>query len=143
VNLFIIDASVAAKWFLPAAGEPLTDEARELLGRYATGEVRFVVPALFWAELGNILWKAVRQGRLKRAAAESALAGLKQRNLPSVPSLELLEEAFSLAVTFDRTVYDCLYLALAIRFKSQLVTADERLTRALATHLPVKWLGAI
>ena len=27
MTLFVIDASVAAKWFLPPAGEPLADEA--------------------------------------------------------------------------------------------------------------------
>jgi hypothetical protein len=27
VSLFVVDASVAAKWFLPAAGETFTDEA--------------------------------------------------------------------------------------------------------------------
>ena len=60
---FVIDASVAAKWFLPPAGEPLADEALRLLAGYADGRFRFVVPDLFWAECGNILWKAVRQGR--------------------------------------------------------------------------------
>jgi predicted nucleic acid-binding protein len=55
----------------------------------------------------------------------------------------LLEEAFSIALTFDRTVYDSLYVALAVRLKADLVTADERLANALAAHLPVKWLGAM
>jgi predicted nucleic acid-binding protein len=40
-------------------------------------------------------------------------------------------------------VYDCLYVALALRLKGQLVTADERLANALAAHLPVKWLGTV
>jgi hypothetical protein len=37
VSLLVIDTSVAAKWFLPARGETLTDEALELLDRYAKG----------------------------------------------------------------------------------------------------------
>lgn len=67
MNTYVIDASVAAKWLLPASGETLTQEAAELLKRYAGGEVRFVVPDLFWAELANVLWKAVGQGRLRVA----------------------------------------------------------------------------
>lgn len=143
MNLFVLDASVAAKWFLPATGETLTDEAFQLLRRHAQGEVRFVVPDLFWAEFANILWKAVRQKRLTPAAAASALRAMKARNLPTIPSANLLDEAFTLASTFDRPVYDCLYVALAIACKGQLVTADERLANALAAHLPVKWLGAV
>ncbi len=143
MSLWVVDASVAAKWFLPAAGETLTEEALRFLRGYASGQLRFIVPDLFWAEFGNILWKAVRQGRWTRAAAETAIAAMKGRNLPTVPSVTLLGEAFTVATTFDRTVYDSLYVALAITSKAQFVTADERLAHALAAHLPVKWLGAV
>jgi predicted nucleic acid-binding protein len=105
--------------------------------------LRFAVPDLFWAECANILWKAVRQGRWTRSAAEEAIMALKGRSLPTTSSLDLLEEAFSIAATFDRTVYDSLYVALAVRLKADLVTADARLANALAAHLPVKWLGSV
>ena len=143
MTLLVIDASVAAKWFLPASGEPLAAEARQLLTRYAAGQIRFAVPDLFWAECANILWKAVRQGRCRRSAADDAIQALRKQNLPTTSSAELLEDAFSLAATFDRTVYDCLYVALALRLKAPLVTADSRLANALAAQLPVKWLGAV
>jgi predicted nucleic acid-binding protein len=143
MSLFVIDASVAAKWFLPPSGEPLADEAFRLLNGYAQGRVRLAVPDLFWAECANILWKAVRQGRWTRSAAEEAILALQNRSLPTTSSLELLADAFSIAETFDRTVYDGLYVALAVRLKAELVTADERLANALAAHMPVKWLGSV
>jgi predicted nucleic acid-binding protein len=143
VSVFVVDASVAGKWFLPAKNEPLTEDALRLFRRYADGEVRFVVPDLFWPELGNLLWKAVRQRRITSAAAEAGLASLQECSLPTVSSVTLLEVAFRLATAFDRTVYDCLYVALALHSKGQLITADERLANALAAHLPVKWLGGM
>jgi len=143
VNLFVIDASVAAKWFLPAQGETLTEEAFSLFRRYAEGEVRFVVPDLFWAELGNILWKAVRRGRCAKEVAETAIAAMRDRNLPTAPTWRLLEQAFMIATAFNRTVYDTLYVALAVESKAQLITADEKLANALAAHLSVKWLGSV
>ena len=143
MSLFVLDASVAAKWFLPAAGETLTDEALQLLRRYTNSQLRFVVPDLFWAEFANILWKAVRQGRLTKASAATAVAVMRDRNLPTVSSVTLLEQAFTIATAFDRTVYDSLFVALAVNSKAQLVTADERLAQALAAHLPVKWLGSV
>jgi predicted nucleic acid-binding protein len=143
VKTYVIDASVAAKWILPASGETLRREALELLKRYAAGELRFVVPDLFWAELANILWKAVRQERIRATAAESGLHAMRDRSFPTVSSHTLLIEAFAIATAFDRVVYDALYVALAVTSKSQLVTADERLANALAAHLPVKWLGSV
>lgn len=143
MSLFVVDASVAAKWFLPAASETHTEDALRLLRRYTTGQVQFIVPDLFWAEFGNILWKAVRQSRLTRAAAETAIKAMKDRNLPTVPSVAVLDEAFTIATAFGRTVYDSLYVAVAIHSKTVLVTADERLAHALAAHLPVKWLGSV
>ncbi len=143
MSLFVVDASVAAKWFLPAEGETLTEEALEFLHRYTTGHIRLVVPDLFWAEFGNILWKAVRQGRWTKEAAGRAIVSLRERNLPTVPSFTLLEAAFAIANAFQRSLYDSLYVALATSSKAALITADERLARALAPPLPVKWLGSM
>lgn len=143
MNTYVIDASVAAKWILPASGETLGRQALDLLKRYAAGELRFLVPDLFWAELTNILWKAVRQHRVRLTSAESALRAIRDRNFPTVSSHTLLVEAFAIATAFDRAVYDALYVALAVNSKSQLITADERLANALAAHLPVKWLGSL
>ena len=143
MKTYVVDASVAAKWILPASGETLTREALELLKSYVAGELRFVVPDLFWAELGNILWKVVRQGRLRASSAERGLHAMRDRNFPTISSHTLLVEAFAIATAFDRSVYDALYVALAMASKSQLVTADERLANALAAHLPVKWVGSL
>jgi len=143
VNLLVVDASVAAKWCLPAKGETLTEDAFRLLQRYARGEIRFVVPDLFWAELANLLWKAVRQRRCAEADAKQALEAVRGYRLSTVASLAVLDLAFQIALTFDRTVYDSLYVALAVDAKAQLITADQRLANALAAQLPVKWLGGL
>jgi predicted nucleic acid-binding protein len=63
VTACVIDASVAAKWFLPASGETLTTEALGMLESYAEGRLRLLAPDLFWPEFGNILWKAARHVR--------------------------------------------------------------------------------
>jgi predicted nucleic acid-binding protein len=142
VNPVVVDASVAAKWVLPAEGETLTEEAAEWLRRYVQGEVRFLVPDLFWAETAKLLWKTVQHGRCSKEFAESALAALVDRRLRTVSSVHLLSLAFRIASEHERTVYDSLYVALAVRENGQLITADERLANALAAHFPVKWLGA-
>ncbi|HEV2401237.1 MAG TPA: type II toxin-antitoxin system VapC family toxin [Candidatus Sulfotelmatobacter sp.] len=140
---FVLDASVAAKWMLPAKDELLRTEAFRLLDAYEAGEINLVVPDIFWPECGNLLWKAVRQNRCPRADAELALLLLVRRKIPTLPSSEVLSQALSIAVNFNRPVYDSLYVALAAVTKNDLITADERLANALAARFPIKWLGAI
>jgi predicted nucleic acid-binding protein len=143
VSVVVLDVSVGAKWFLQGNGEGLMDQAFALLNHYERGQVRFIVPDLFWAEFANVMWKAVRLSRLSKASADVAVASLMRRNFHTVPSLTLLDSAFQIATSYDRTLYDSLYVALAVHSKAQLITADERLANSLASHFPVKWLGAI
>lgn len=143
MTTFVIDASVAAKWFLPPSREQYSENAFALLKRYVAGQVRFIVPDLFWAELGNVCWKAARQGRWSQKDAQAALYATRKRAFPTVPTLSLLEDALAISMAFERTVYDSLYVALALNSKSEFVTADERLANALAAHLPVKWIGLL
>ncbi len=142
MSLFVLDVSVAAKWALRETGERLVAEALDLLDRYGRNEVQFIVPDLFWVELGNVLWKASRAGRCTQRVAESSMTEMREHKLTTVSSYALIEEALAIAITFDRTVYDSLYVALAVEAHAQMVTADERLANALAAHFPVKWLGA-
>lgn len=143
MSLLVLDASVAAKWFLPRVGEPLADEALALLRRYAEGEIELIVPDLFWAELDNILWKAIRAGRTSEKAATQALADMLRYDLPTVSGHGLAEDALGIALSTGRTAYDAMYVALAVQRESTFVTADERLVNALATHWPVKWLAVL
>jgi len=124
------------------AHEPLADESLRLLKRYVASEVEFIVPDVFWAEVGNVLWKGTRQRRWRQDEAEAVAAELKARDFATVSSVILLPEALRIAFAYDRSVYDCLYVALAVQSKTNVITADERLASALAAHLPVKWLGA-
>ncbi len=142
MTALVLDASVAVKWVLPSAKETLTTESLQLLKLYIDGDVNFIVPDIFWAEVGNVLWKGVRQRRWPQALAERAVRDVRDRGFFTVSSLGLLPEAIKIAFAHDRSVYDCLYVALAIQYKIEMITADERLANALAARLPVKWLGA-
>jgi predicted nucleic acid-binding protein len=142
VTSVVVDASVAVKWCLPSQREELVAEAAELLASSRREELRFLVPDLFWVELGNALWKAVRRGEISRENAAQAISFTSDLDITTLPSIDLVPEALGLAVTYGRTVYDSLYVVLAKHSKSDLVTADERLANALAARFPVKWLGA-
>lgn len=138
---YVLDASVAAKWFL-RVGEPLAAEALQLFKSYRAGEADFVVPDLFFAEFANTLWKAQVRGRCDATLADSAIREVISIGFPAFSSSTLIEAAILLARAYQRTVYDCIYVALAVETKSEMVTADERLANSLA-GLPVVWLGLL
>lgn len=141
MTAYVLDASVAAKWFLPSSGEPFSSEARLILIEHTAARCRLLVPDLFWPEVGNIFWKAVRQGRVQQPISEKAILALEQSGLTTVACLPLLKDAMSIARAFNRSVYDAIYVSLAIAAKAPFITADERLANALAARFPIRWLG--
>lgn len=143
MNAYVLDASVAAKWFLPPTHEAQQEQALQLLQDYAAGDIRLSVPDLFWPEIGNIFWKASLMGRISGESATQAIEGLIGFGITTSPSLPLLPAAFMIASAFRRSVYDSIYVALASSSGRMLVTADERLANAVAAHFSVRWLGAL
>jgi predicted nucleic acid-binding protein len=135
LNLVVLDASVAAKW-LVWAGEPFEAEALALLKQRNDGQIDFVVPDFFWAEVGNVVWKAAQRGRCSPDQAGESIRAPQNYDLATAPSDELLEDRY------QRSFYDSIYLALATSRQIEFITADERLANAVAPHMPVKWLGA-
>jgi len=121
---FVIDASVAAKWFLP---EEHTDAALTFLDDSFT----LAAPDLVVAELGNLLWKRVRAGHLTSADARLILKALLAAPLEIEPAAKHLDLAFDIAVPLDCPVYDALYLSVAVARQSRLVTADRKLYEAI------------
>ena len=138
---YVLDPSVAVKWFL-RVGEPLAAEALQLLKSYKAGEADFLVPDLFFAEFANILWKAQLRGRCDATLADSAIREVIGIGFPAFSSFSLIEAAIQIARAYQRTVYDCIYVALAVETRSEVVTADERLANSLP-GLPVVWLGLL
>jgi len=140
---YIVDASVGAKWCLPSVDEQFVPEAESLLEAFKAKEVRLFVPDLFWTEVANALWKSVRRQKLTLNDAIAAFSTLQEAGISTVPVAALLPQALSIASSYNRTVYDSVYVALAIESSMEVITADERLANALAAYFPVKWLGMI
>lgn len=125
MTLFVVDASVAIKWFLP---ENHSEAALRLLTQPHT----LHAPDLIFSEFGNVLWKRVRRNEILKKEADAILEGLRTLNLQVQPSQALIPLALEIACGENRTVYDSLYLAAAIALQSPLITADARFFRALS-----------
>jgi len=133
----VTDASVLVKLFFE---EDHSDAAERFVR--ATGEL--LAPDLIWSEAANVIWKRHRRGDLNRADAAEIAAHMVSLPLRIWPSADLIPDALDLAMQFDRTVYDGLYVALAVKTRSVMCSGDERLVHALAgTPLQkhIVWIG--
>jgi predicted nucleic acid-binding protein len=121
---WIVDASVATKWFVR---EELHAEALLLLAR----PEQLAAPDLIVAEVGNIAWKKCLRGEITRAQAETMAVAISGY-ITALESLSALAgRALDLALELNHPVYDCLYLACAESLGGTLVTADMRFRDAL------------
>jgi len=125
VSVFVVDASVVIKWFVP---EVHSDAARRLLAYRHD----YVAPDLLSAETANTIWKKVRRGELSPGNGERLVRDVDRVAVETVPCRALAAEACALAIAVGHTVYDAMYLALAVRLDTRMITADESLAGALA-----------
>lgn len=118
MSALVVDASVAVKWFFP---EPHAQAARRALSDRRT----LLAPDLIWAEVGNVLWKRAQRAEISPEVARDMLRQFKRFPLRTFTAKTLLEPAWSLAAHYRISVYDGLYLALAVSRHGKLVTADR------------------
>jgi len=124
MSRYVVDASVAIKWYLPEVHDAA---ARRLL----EGQKELLVPDLIFPEVGNILWKRVRAGQMTEEESQQVLTSFVDLKLTIVASASLVLPALTIACQAQRTVYDSLYLALAIQEQTVMVTADEKFSNAM------------
>ena len=126
----VVDASVAIKWYLP---ETHSDKARLLVAQnHFVDNRQFQVPDLFFAECASILWKRVRHGDTAHDEAILIMDALSALPFIVHSHQPLMRAALEIAISTDRSVYDSLYIALAVREATRMITADEKLFRALS-----------
>lgn len=118
----VIDASVALKWVLD---EPGSDKARLL------AEQALIAPSIWIAEAANSLWRRCRIGDITANDARVRLNELRTAPILPVDFEPLIDEALGLALEMGHPVYDCIYLALALRHDTEVVTADRRFDAAV------------
>jgi predicted nucleic acid-binding protein len=123
VTSFVLDTSVAVAWYLP---EEFAREARAWRDRLLSGSVRLIVPSFHYWELGNVLRTYARRHEIPADLATEIYA------LHLDAPLEVAEpdrrEVLAAALDYDATVYDAVYISLALELDLPLVTAERTTT---------------
>lgn len=127
MSVFVVDASVVIKWFVP---EVHSEAAR----RWLESSHDYLAPDLMFPEAGNAMWKKVRRGELTPDEALRLAADISAAAVEAISMRGLLPDAEALALSTGMTVYDAMYVALAVRLETQAITADDQLLRIARTH---------
>ena len=119
--MLVVDASVIATALADDGNDG--DHARARL----SGE-HLAAPELLDLEVTSVLRGQMRSGALDARRAQLALTDLRALPLQRAPHLPLLARCWELRDNL--TVYDAAYVALAEALDADLLTADQRLSKA-------------
>ena len=120
----VIDTNVVAYFVLGT--DPFVDEARTFIE--AVDEAW--APAVWEAELANVLWMATRHHVLTIDEASKRLALADGLSIHAVPNRTLWQGALVRAYQSKIAVYDTLFIELAVRERLPLATFDAALLKA-------------
>lgn len=120
----VIDTNVVA--YLLLGTETFVDEARSCFEAVSDP----VAPAHWEAELTNVVWMAIRTGVLPAEEGPVRLGLARRLGIESIATATLCQGALLRAVTAGVSVYDTLFVELAVRAGCPLVTFDKAVLRA-------------
>jgi len=125
---YIVDSNIVAKWLLP---EPHSDRARALMGP----AYKLRAPDLLMPELASTLWKRASRGELTVDESHELLRKFLRDHIEVtvrlLPSRLVAAQALRIAASERHSIYDCLYLALAVQARCRLITADDRFMKSI------------
>lgn len=130
MRFVVVDACVAIKWF---SLEPDSDAALRLL---RDEDTLFIAPDFFRLEVINGVLRQLREKGAHEGLVDRSLAEIHATMPHLVPAHLLVDRATRLARSMSHPIYDCLYLALAERWDTVLVTADLAFVKRCNEKLP-------
>lgn len=140
VKRFVIDASMALKWQFKDELE--TKGAMQLFSDFIEREVDLLSPTLFAYEVVNAVHIAISRERIPEGEGIGIITDILGVGVTLVDFSGLIERTFNLARLYNRSAYDCAYIALAEKEDCIFYTGDQRLYNALKDKLAfVRWAG--
>ncbi len=124
----VIDTSALLRLFVPDG--PVPDGLEEFFRGVEKGNNAALAPELLLAEAGNVLNKKAMAGLLTLEERSSLLADILDMPLRYERHRDLMHRSLELAREQVLSVYDCLFLALALEKGGVLFTADDKLLHA-------------
>lgn len=122
---FVLDSSVALGAFFQDE-----QDAYSLAVWQSLADARAVVPALWHLEMGNILSRALKAGRITAGALEESWQQLARVGLQTLPVEGESRHWTQRAADWGLSAYDACYLDTALQQRLPLATKDKLLAHA-------------
>jgi predicted nucleic acid-binding protein len=136
----VVDASVALKWQF--RDELETEQAIQMLTDFINGRIELISPTLFAYEVVSAVNIAVIKERLSEKEGLDTINDILSIGVNLINFAGFIERTFRFARIYNRSVYDCAYLALAEKEGCKIYTADKRLFNALKDRIKfIRWVG--
>jgi len=119
MSVYVVDSSVVVKWFFK---EEFSDIALRLFDK--SDELH--VPDFMLLELDNVVCKRIRRREIDQKEGDIIRKSIRHFPLNKHDFKLLLDSSYQIANRTRSSIYDCLYVALAITIDGKLVTADKR-----------------
>ncbi|MBE0480830.1 MAG: type II toxin-antitoxin system VapC family toxin [Dehalococcoidia bacterium] len=117
----VLDASVGVKWF-SSKDEASLVQALAIRDAHIEGHALIVVPDLFFYEVANAI---AQKQAIPPEAVQSAVASMFALGITAVSiDPDLLDASVTLSRQIRITVYDSIYIAVAMKHDCPLVTAN-------------------
>lgn len=120
----VIDTNVVA--YLLLGTEAFVNESRACFEHVTTA----LAPAHWEAELTNVVWMAVRTGVLPAAEGPVRVGLARRLGIESIATATLCQAALLRAIESGLSVYDTLFVELAVRSACPLLTFDKAVLKA-------------
>jgi predicted nucleic acid-binding protein len=136
--MYVLDASVLIKWF---SNEEYTDTALKLRNDFLQGDVELVIPDLLLYEISNALRYNSNFNENDVIEAVESLYDMEINII--IPTRDVIKSAINLAFTYNVTLYDAFYAALAKEIDFILITADAKFYRKTNSLGFIKFINEI
>jgi predicted nucleic acid-binding protein len=124
----VLDTSVAVKFHVP---EENHEEARQLQREFEDGAASLLAPSTILPEVFNAFWQKHRRDELSSEEVRQGWELISELPLALYTPEDLMPRAVEMAFETGVIIYDALFLALAEDTETVVVTADDRLLKAL------------
>ena len=128
---FVLDCSVAIAWVFSDEATESTARLRDLLI-----DGRAYVPSIWPIEVGSVLIVAMRRGRIHKNEWPVICEALETLpiDVEPVSSPRIWGPVLTLAERHRLSIYDAMYLELAVRMQVPLATLDRELAAAARSN---------
>jgi predicted nucleic acid-binding protein len=120
----VVDTNVVAYYLLGYGA--VEAEAREFWKRVRDP----LAPAIWEAEIANVVWMSIRAGVLPETAGSTKLRSARRLGIHTVETRALWHGALARSIQSGVAVYDSLFVELAAREDAPLATFDQRLLKS-------------